>query len=380
LNTIDFLNNSSEKLGFKREVFLDSNVPTDLNDLLFIPIFCDFKYSFVFSSILLNQYKNKIKNSKYIITCSYPGFSQLFKPADEYWSFCDFKHFKNIYEGSCEFENKSKLYTNLIRSFNENYREVVNSNVFNLYYNNGFKEKFWKDFGELCLNFPMVPSSATLGKETLRLINENSGYKIFILPSFYLNSWNSGRNTKVQAQKSFYIELIKYLKKENVYPVVWNHPTGYDLTSEFSDHSDCLFINEYDISKVLSAMRLTGCVLDLFNGSSWLSKIARTPALVFDERSRYFNTKENELNDFATIETPNKICFNFVSSITNGSIKYWENDIFTTIKNNLLNFVPFLDRDSWTTTAELSRPASISHLRKIKNKKLGTRFIKFRPS
>lgn len=376
MNVVNFLNISSERTGFKREVFFDSKVPTDLDNLLFVPIFCDFKYSFLFSSILFDHYKNKVKSSKYIIACSYPGFAHLFKHADEFWSLSDFKFLKNIYENSYEFENKSKTYLELLRNFNENYRNVINSNIFNSYYENGFKDKFWKDFKDLILDFPMIPSSAILGKDTLRLINENSGYKIFIFPSIYLNSWSSGRSSKIQAKKEFYIELIKYLKNENIFPVVWNSPMGFDLTNEFTNQIDCIFINEYDISKVLSSMRLTGCVLDLFNGVSWFAKLARTPSLIFDERTRYFNTKENELHNFTKIETPNKINYYFANSIANGDISSWKDDIFINIKNNIMNFVPFLDRDSWNTTTEFNKHVLVNEVRKIKNKKFGTRFIK----
>jgi|688.fasta_scaffold00614_71 hypothetical protein len=376
MNTINFLNVSSERIGFKREVFFDSKVPTDLDNLLFIPIFCDFKHSFIFSSILFDHYKNKTKNSKYIIVCSYPGFSHLFKEADEYWSLSDFKFFKNIYENSNEFENKSKTYLELLRSFNENYRNVINSSTFNLYYKNGFKEKFWKEYEDIILNFPMIPSSAILGKDTLRSINENSGYKVFLHPSIYLNSWADGRNIKVRSNKDFYIELIKYLKSENIFPVIWNHPTGFDLTNEFTNKTDCIFVNEYDISKVLSSIRLTGCTLDLFNDLSWLSKLSRTPSLIFDERTRYFNTKENELYNYTAIETPNKIQFYFTNSIVNGNLSSWKNDIFVNIKNNLMNFLPYLDRDTWNTTSEFNKKVIIEDVRKIKNKKFGTRFIK----
>lgn len=376
MNIINFLNDSAERIGFKREVFIDSKVPTDLNDFLFIPIFCDFKHSFIFSSMLLDHYINKVKNSKYTIVCSYPGFSTLFKNSNEYWSLSDFKFYKTLYENAIDFDNKSKIYTDLLRGFNENYRNVVNSNIFNNYYNIGFKESFWKDFKDLIINFPMIPSSAILGKDMLRFVNENSGYKVFIFPSTHINSWNSGKCIKNQVKKEFYIELIKYLKKENVFPVVWNHALGFDLTNEFTNQVDCVFINEYDMSKVLSAMRLTGCVLDLFNNISWLSKLSRTPSLVFDERTRYFNTKDNELYDFTKIETPSKIHFYFSNSISNGDVNSWNKDIFVNIKNNLLDFIPYLDRDSWTTTTEFNKHVFVDTVRKNKNKKLGTRFVK----
>jgi hypothetical protein len=375
-SVIDFLNRTSNKTGFKREVYNDAEVPTDLDNLVVVPVFTDFKYSFILSTLLLDGFKNKIKGSKYLITCSYPGFSHLFKKSNEFWSFTDFQYFKNIFENSNCFENSSSFQTDVTRSLNENFRNLVKSDTFSDYYKNGFKDNFWKQYSELDLYYPMVPSSAVLGKDFLRLINEHSGYKIFIFPSLYLNSWNSGRVVKINAQREFYVELIKYLKNENIFPIIWNHQLGFDLTEDFKDGDDCLFLNEYELSKVLSAMRLTGCVLDTFSGVSWLANLARTPCVIFDERNKHFNTKEHELVDISRMETPKKVVFSFVNSIANGNKDSWYNDMFKSIKNDLLNFLPYLDRDTWTTTSEFNKIASVSSIRRIRNKKFGTRFIK----
>jgi len=375
-SVIDFLNRTSNKIGFKREVYNDADVPTDLDNLIIAPVFVDFKYSFLLSTLLLDGFKNKIKGSKYLITCSYPGFSHLFKKSNEFWSFTDFQYFKNVFENSNGFENTSVFQTNIIRSLNEHFRNVVSSDEFGSYYKNGFKEDFWKQYTELNSYYPMVPSSAVLGKDFLRLINEHSGYKVFIFPSLYLNSWSSGRVTKLNAKREFYVELINYLKNEGVFPVIWNHQLGFDLTEDFKDGPDCLFLNEYDIPRVLSAMRLTGCVLDLFSGVSWFANLARTPCVTFDERNKHFNTKEYELVDISKMETPSKIIFSFVNSIANGNKDSWYNDIFKSIKNDIINFIPYLDRDTWTTTSEFNKITSIRTIRKIHNRKFGTRFIK----
>ena len=375
-SVVDFLNRTSNKLGFKREVYNDADVPTDLDNLIIVPVFADFKYSFLLSTLLLDGFKNKIKGSKYLISCSYPGFSHLFKKSNEFWSFTDFQYFKNVFENSNSFENTSMFQTNITRSLNENFRNVVNSDEFGDYYKNGFKDNFWKQYSELNSYYPMVPSSAVLAKDFLRLINEHSGYKVFIFPSLYLNSWNSGRVAKLNSKREFYVELINYLKNENIFPVIWNHQLGFDLTEDFKDGTDCLFLNEYDMSKVLSAMRLTGCVLDLFSGVYWLANLARTPCIVYDERNKYFNTKEYELFDISKMETPSKLVFSFVNSIVNGNKDSWHNDMFKSIKNDIINFVPFLDRDTWTTTSEFNKTTSINSIRKIHNRKFGTRFIK----
>ena len=223
----------------------------------------------------------------------------------------------------------------------------------------------------------MVPSSAVLGKDFLRVINQSSGYKIFIHPAIYIDSWKNGRCEKISVNKEFYVELIKFLRENNFFPVVWNYNLSYNLTEDFKNGEDCLFLNEYDIFKVLSAIRTTGCVLDVFNGISRLAKVARVPSLVMEERSKYFYTKEYELDDFTrNNKTPNLFVYTFMSSLVSGSKSYWKNEIFLYIKNNLLNLVPYSDRESWPTTEEIEINANVSQIREPKNKRLGTRFVK----
>ena len=375
---IDFLNRTSEKIGFKRERFDDANTPTDLDDLLLIPFFTDFKYSHILSSFILKNYLNKFKSSKYVIACSYPGFSQLFPYVDEFWTLSDFANFKKLYENSEGFHNKSTNFNNILRSLNENFRNVLPPETFDQFYYNGFKDDFYKNFGKsFNVFYPMVPSSAVLGKDFLRVINQSSGYKIFIHPAIYIDSWKNGRCEKISVNKEFYVELIKFLRENNFFPVVWNYNLSYNLTEDFKNGEDCLFLNEYDIFKVLSAIRTTGCVLDVFNGISRLAKVARVPSLVMEERSKYFYTKEYELDDFTrNNKTPNLFVYTFMSSLVSGSKSYWKNEIFLYIKNNLLNLVPYSDRESWPTTEEIEINANVSQIREPKNKRLGTRFVK----
>jgi hypothetical protein len=129
--------------------------------------------------------------------------------------------------------------------------------------------------------------------------------------------------------------------------------------------------------KVLSAIRTTGCVLDIFNGISRLAKVARVPSLVMEERNKYFYTKEYELDDFTKNDKiPNFFVYTFMSSLISGTKNYWKNEIFLYIKNNLLNLVPYSDRESWPTTEEVEINVDCSLIRKTKNKKLGSRFVK----
>lgn len=375
---IDFLNRTSEKIGFKRDRFDDANTPTDLDDILVIPFFNDFKYSHILSSFVLKNYLNKFKSSKYVIACSYPGFSQLFPYVDEFWSLSDFANFKKLYESSDGFNNNSTNFNNILRSLNENFRNVLNPESFAQFYNNGFTDGYYKNFGSsFNVFYPMVPSSAVLGKDFLKVINQSSGYKIFIHPSIYVDSWRNGKCYKIGVNKEFYIELIRFLRDNNFYPIVWNHNLSFNLTEDLKNGEDCLFLNEHDMFKVLSAIRATGCVLDIFNGISRLAKAARVPSLVIEERNKYFYTKEYELDDFTKNDKiPNFFVYTFMSSLISGTKNYWKNEIFLYIKNNLLNLVPYSDRESWPTTEEVEVNVDYSLIRKSKNKRLGARFVK----
>ena len=346
--------------------------------ILIIPLFGDFKHTFILSSFLLKNYLSKFKSSKYTIVCSYPGFSYFFPYCNEFWSLSDFSNFKKIYEKSDVFDNSSVYFENIIRSLNENFRNVCTPEQLSKYYSNGFTDDYYKSFGrEFDVFYPMVPSSAVLGKEFLNTLNVSPGYKVFINPSICVHSWRNGKCYKINVGKEFYLELIKFLKKNNFFPVVWKHNLAFDLTEDFADHQDCLFLNEYDIFKVCSAMRATGCVLDIFNGTSKLARTARVPCLTLDERSKYHSSKEYEIDDLSAFEgLPNFYVYTFMSSIINGFKNHWDNEMFLYIKNNLINLISCSDRDLWPTTSEMVKKVNANVIRQSRNKKLGTKFIK----
>ena len=84
--------------------------------------------------------------SKYLILISYPGFETLFPYVDEYWHVSDFSGLSQIYFKSDYLENKSQFFLNLIRTLNENFRNVLNPSFFKDLYYNKFTNKFWEIF------------------------------------------------------------------------------------------------------------------------------------------------------------------------------------------------------------------------------------------
>ena len=371
----EFLKKSADRNGFTRERFEERKIPTDHSNLIIMPFFGDLRSSVVLSSVLLNRYREEIKNSKYFILASWPGMQGLFPYVDEYWSINDESQIKRFFENAECFRNQSDLATMYNRNLNEFFREVVDHREFTPYYHNGFSNRFFEKFMSTKRFLPFVPSSTSLGKDFNREISTRPGYKVFIHPSIYAKHWHIGKSQHIRTKREFWTELVDKLLENNFTPVIWQNNMSYDISPEFTDR--CVFLPESDFLRALSAMRATGCVLDVFNSLSRLAILARCPYVAVDERSRYTNQKEYEIDDLLGYNVPKEYIFTFSTIISDGNPMVWQNDIFPSILRKLNKFIPELNRDNWPTTGEVSEFVPYKDfVRKIKNKKFGTRFIK----
>ncbi len=374
LNTVsDFLKRASQRNGFNRERYEEKNIPTEFGDVCIMPFFGDFQSLFILSSFLLHQFRSKNKSSKYFILCSYPGMAGLFPYVDEYWGFSDEGQISRIYEKAVGCDNASDIVTIYKRNLNEFFRNVIDiRDVFSNYLN-GFKKEFTDKDIEVFL--PFVPSSSILGKEFVRQINNRAGFKVLFSPTVFCKLWHNGKATNTRTKKEFWIALTKKLISNNFVPVIWQSNFSYDLSAEFLD--ECLFFNDKDITKVLSAMRASGCVLDVFNGISRFAMMARTPFVCIDERSRFNNLKDYESEDLAATDLPKQHIFTFSTIITSGTVDIWNQDILQCIVSRLNLFLPELDRDSWPTTSEAYEKVSYEEVvRVIEPLKLGNKLLK----
>ncbi len=86
------ISKAAEKTGFCREVFDLNNIPTEPSNIMVLTFYGDIRSLFILSSFLLHRYKDQDKPSKYIILCSWPGFSCLFPYVNEYWSIQNESH------------------------------------------------------------------------------------------------------------------------------------------------------------------------------------------------------------------------------------------------------------------------------------------------
>lgn len=374
-SVVDSLNRSSERNGFHRDRYEERKIPTDHGNILIMPFFGDLRSMMVLSSLLLQRYRQEVKNSKYFILASWPGFQGLFPYVDEYWSITDEAHMKRFYEQSEGFRNKSDLATIYTRNLNEFFREVVDYKELVPYYQNGITNKFFDVFKTPKRFLPFIPSSMTLGKEFNKELSTKAGYKIFLHPSIFAKQWRTGKSEHIRTKREFWTELVEKLLANGYVPVVWQNYLSHDISQEFVGR--CLFISETDIVRVLSVMRTTGCVLDVFNNLSRLALLARCPYVAVDERSRYTNVREYEIDDLCSQHIPSDYIFTFSTIISDGNPYSWGQDIFQSILRKLDKLLPELNRDEWPSTGESTEVVPYKDFVRTNERiKLGTRLLK----
>lgn len=326
--------------------------------------------------MLLHRYKEQDKPSKYLVVCGYPGFSCLFPYVDEYWSIQSDVHVKKIYPLASGFNNKSELTGQYYRNINQYFFEdvVPLDTELAVYYNRGLTSNFWVKYKQVKRFLPSIPSSVTISKDFNKEFVEKGGYKVFIYPITHVTSWHNNQCHLMQTPKNFWVALIKRLLKEGFIPVVCKSFSTYDLSAEFS--KDCIYFSSSDMSKVLTVMRMTGCVLDIFTGISKLALAARTPFIYVDERTRYVGLKEYEIDDLCGNNIPKKYIFSFPTIIDGGSDATWDFDIFNSIIIKLNSFLPMVDKDSLPSNGQSLEYVSYDLVRNRKLKRIGTRLLK----
>lgn len=367
---------AAEKTGFQRDFFNADNIPTDAANITVAPFFGDLRSFFILSSLLLHRYKEQDKPSKYHIICGWPGFAALFPYVNEYWSIQSDTHIKKMYPCVSGFSNKSELVSQYYRNLNQYFFEDVLSldTQFLSYYDRGLTDAFWSKYKQVKRFLPSVPSSALLNKDFNREFMEKGGYKVFIYPAIHINNWHNNQCRFIQAPREFWVALINRLLKEGFLPVICKSFGTYDLSAEFS--KNCIYFSDTDISKILTVMRMTGCVLDIFSGISRLALAARTPFVYVDERPRYIGMKEYEIDDLCGIDIPKKYIFSFSTIIDGGAVASWDFDIFNSIIIKLQDFLPTVDKEKLPPTGQSLENVPYDLVRNKKLKRIGTRLLK----
>jgi len=365
----EFIKRAAARSGFKREFFMEKNIPTSLSNLMIVPFYGDIRSTFNLSSLLLKQYKEKNKNL-YIIMCSWPGFHDLFNYVDEYWTLDDEFAAKTLALDANNLYNGSSLATEINRRLLE-VSDILSSGDLKVWINEGFTKKYWEDYKQVIRYLPEVPSSSKLSPSFLNEMDRKQGRKIVIYPVTKMPTWHRGQMVYMPVLKSFWDALIEMLLSEGFMPVVYQNWFTYDMSREFTDR--CVYLVPRNVSDVLAAMRQVGMVLDVHSGISRLAIAARTPFIAVDERLRFVESGDCEVDDLCC-ETPKKYIFSFSTMLMSGSPSEWKDSLLDNILVTLKSFNP-TDSGNWGATNESYQPVSYDKVRDRKAKRRGVTFI-----
>lgn len=95
-----------------------------------------------------------------------------------------------------------------------------------------------------------------------------------------------------------------------------------------------------------------------------------------DERLRYVNLKEYEVDDLCGINIPKKYIFSFSTIIDGGNENSWNFDIFNSVIVKLNDFLPLIDKDRLPSTGQRLEFVSYDLVRSKKLQRIGTRLLK----
>jgi hypothetical protein len=367
------LKKAAEKSGLKRIRYNEKNLPTSIENIVVFPFFGDNRSSFILSSLLLKRIKEELKGSKYFILISWPGNEGLFPYVDEYWHVEDESVLEKLKTETIGFDNMSSVFTLIIRNLNQYFYDTMTNKDLLPYYNNGLTKDFFERFKHVKISLPSIPSSASLGAEYTRTISQKE-LKVFLYPSKNIYSWKLGHLTSSNVPKEFWHDCIEKLLKNNFFPIVYSDIFSYDMSSEFADN--CLNLKNLDLLKVLGVMRATGCTIDFFNGISRYALCSRSPFVCFEERAKFNALKDYEINDLFGKKVQKEYIFGFSTIIESGDKNTWNSNLFDHLIVKLNKIYDKLDRDLWPSSTEVNEIVAYDSVRKIKNKKLGSRFIK----
>lgn len=365
-----FLERAAKRTGFKREYFLEKNLPTLASNIVVYPLFGDIRTTFVLSSVLMNRFKDAGKG-KYHIMASWPGMRGLFPYMDEYWSISDNSLVKSIALNANNFYNDASVVPEITRSFIEVFSDVRTLRDVGMYYKDGFEQTFWDEFKDVYRFLPDVPSENTIKEDFRTQVQRREGRKIFMFPVKKMRTWQKGRNQYINVPKDFWLHLIDRMLGAGLMPVIYQNFFTYDLSPDLADK--CIYFTSPNISDVLCAMSFVGCVLDVFSGISRLAISARTPFVCVDERARFVGHKEYEIDDLCCDFLPRQYVFSFSTLLLTGTKQEWDRSLVDSIMMKLKTFNP--GHKLWHSNGEENELVSYDKVRKHEAKRLGVTFI-----
>jgi hypothetical protein len=365
----EFIKRAAARSGFRREFFKEKNLPTSISNIVFFPFYGDTRSTFNLSSVLLRQYKENNKDV-YLIMCSWPGYHDLFPYVDEYWTLEDESTAKTLALEANNLYNSSSLATEINRGLLE-VSNILSSDDLKAWHNEGFTKKYWQDFKEVKRYLPDVPSSNKLSPSFLAEMERKQGRKIVVYPVTKLAVRHRGQTIYMPVLRSFWDATIEMLLSEGFMPVVYQNWFTYDMSKEFTDR--CVYLVPRNVSDVLAAMREVGLVLDVHSGISRLAIAARTPFIAVDERLRFIESGDYEIDDLCC-EMPRKYIFSFSTLLMSGGPAEWKDSLLDNILMTLKSFNP-TDSGNWGATHESYDSVSYDRVRERKARRCGVTFI-----
>lgn len=368
----DYIKRAAHRSGYKREFFVEKNMPTIPSNVLAIPFYGDLRSTILLSTLLLRSYKEANKD-KYLILCSWPGIKDLFPYVDEFWSISDESLTKTLATEANNFYNAANLATDLTRGLVE-VLNVMTGKDLKTYYDDGFTKLYWETFGGIKRFLPEVPSVSKISNDFNLQMERRSGTKIIVYPATKMRSWQHGKTVNMSVSKEFWAALIDRLLQEGFDPVVYQNWFTYDMSRDFADR--CIYLTAKNISDVLAAFRYAGCILDVHTGISRLAIAGRCPHVSVVERQSFIEDKDYEIDDLCAENLPRQYIFGFATQLMAGGPQEWKVSVFDNIVVRLKEFLPTLKNSVLPSTNESYEPVSYERVRERKAKRLGAAFIK----
>lgn len=363
---------AADKAGFIRKRYIKNNVPTSVSNVSIFTFFGDIRSVCILSSLLLKRYREEAKGSRYFILCSYPGYEGLFPFVDEYWCVKE-ERAEELLSKSNGFVNDSDFLVNYVRNLNHFFEDVLDYENIRQYYDQGIKQEFFDRFKHIKRYLPNIPSGGILGVDFMRELTKKGGYKVFIMPTIKINSWFDGKIRPIKTHKEFWIKLADELLQRNITPVIYKGYGLHDISAEFTD---CIYIHDVDILKVMGAMRQVGCVLDVFNGVSKLAIAARTPFVACRDRKFSIEMKDDEIDDLVGFDIPRDYVYTFPTILENNDPKAWEVGLLGIVLSRLEKLIADTNLSDLPYSGEVDEMVLYSKVRDKRVQKFGLKFIK----
>jgi hypothetical protein len=291
----EILQSASIRGDFLREKFDSKNIPDNMQKIIVIPIFGDINHIMVFANYIFPTVRNDINlKDKYIVIVTWKGFAKFFSEADEVWSIKSSENIDRFYEKSEGFINKSETLNVIYRSLNEYFRNVIDPVKFSNQFHFGFKrDNIKKKNVEIIKN--KLPNLNYLNQNILNQIDNIGFKKTFIIPFKFLQQWSLGKVNHYKPSSVFYINAIESLLKKDVKCIVLKNYLTFDLSSNFLDNPNVIFVQEDDWFMVMAYMLASKMYADLFAGLNTLAIYCGCPSATVTERNTHIVSNHKEI-------------------------------------------------------------------------------------